>query len=716
MQGHHKIALLILLSSLSADISYAQVTTAKEDTTKPIKLNEAVITAHNEFIKASPNGFEVAIGGNIDIRGKETTDILKQLPTLHSNGNSLNMTGKSSVIVYINDREIPLDGQSLVDYLNSLPPDIIKSVEIMSTPPAKYDAEGNVGIINIVTKKHILPGWKGDVKGGYGLNTYSSYMGSAFASYTGKKFFFDGTLSCYDITYLNQSRYSSYYPDETVTTSNPKKWELASATADLSFGYDFSDKSTLILDFHVPLYDREKIADLENETKFIDASSGNLDSTLFSTGKSSKSAYTFNSGLYFKHKFNDKAYYIISANYLNDRARTERNFTSYSQAGDISSPREDYASSGQMNYNIATSKADFVFPLFSCTANAGAKLSFTNTASDNNFTGDIDASDKFTYEENVEALYFSMEKNLKKWSFKAGVRSEITRTFGISESTGERHDSSYVDFFPTVSISHSFGKSNILSLQYSDRIERPPYGYLDPFKWYISKYSYSVGNPFLKPSYMKNLELTYLHGDSFEAKIYCSSQKDKVGKLVVLDSTDCLSDVEIANNYLNVNCVGVNVYKSLKPASWYATVIQGDLVYQKYTSSEEEFENVSGFMGAVTMDNTFSIGDSFRITCNLTESFPGLYDYRTSKNGFQADIGLNYINDKSGIQVKLFVTDLFKTSSPEYTYNSDGVRQVYNNYYDSRSVELSLTWRFGNWYNKTRKSAPASNQEEQKRL
>jgi hypothetical protein len=72
----------------------------------------------------------------------------------------------------------------------------------------------------------------------------------------------------------------------------------------------------------------------------------------------------------------------------------------------------------------------------------------------------------------------------------------------------------------------------------------------------------------------------------------------------------------------------------------------------------------------------------------------------TFKNGFQADIGLNYINDKSGIHVKLFVTDIFRTSSPEDAYYSDGVRQVYDNYYDSRSVELALTWRFGNWYNR----------------
>jgi hypothetical protein len=244
----------------------------------------------------------------------------------------------------------------------------------------------------------------------------------------------------------------------------------------------------------------------------------------------------------------------------------------------------------------------------------------------------------------------------------------------------EKHSNNYVDFFPTAGISYDMGKAGNMSFQYSRRIERPKYQYLDPFKWYISKYDYSVGNPFLTPSYIRNVELSYLHGDSFESKIYYTHQKDKVGKLVVLDSLDYLSQVEIANNYLNVICFGLNLYKSFKPASWCSTVIQCDLAYQKYRSDKKEFENIKGFKGMITMDSTFSIGNSFQIMCNLTEDFPGLYDYRTRKNWFQADSGLNYINHKSEIQVRLYVCDIFKTANPQYSYNSDGVKQVYRNY------------------------------------
>jgi hypothetical protein len=410
----HLKNILLTITLFSPGLLNAQIS-SQQDTTKPIALKGAVITAHNDFIKAGKSGFVVTISGNIETRGKETVEVLKQLPTLHVSDNTLNMTGKSSVIVYVNDRPVHLGGRTLLSYLNSLPSEIIKSVEIISTPPAKYDAAGNIGIINIITKKNISPGWKGSIKGGYGLSKYSSYAGAAYTAYNGKKFFFDGTSSYEDITYLNRTKYYSCYPNETVTTFNPKKWSYSKAEATLNFGYDFSNKSTLILDLKIPLYNKETIADIENRTRFINATTNKTDSTLFSNGNTLKRTNTFNSGLYFRHRFNNKSNFTLSVNYLNNHARTGRNFSSSSMTNDISSPKENYISCGRMDYNITTSKADFEYPLFGCRADAGFKLSFINTNSDNELSGNAEASDTFKYDENVQALYLSMKKDIRQF-------------------------------------------------------------------------------------------------------------------------------------------------------------------------------------------------------------------------------------------------------------------------------------------------------------
>jgi hypothetical protein len=238
---------------------------------------------------------------------------------------------------------------------------------------------------------------------------------------------------------------------------------------------------------------------------------------------------------------------------------------------------------------------------------------------------------------------------------------------------------------------------------------------LDPFKWYISKYNYSVGNPFLTPSYIDNVELTYLLGDSFQTSAYFTAQRDMIGSLVVLDSLDCLSSIEIANNYLDANSFGINIYKSIRPTAWYSAIIQGDFKYQNYHSNRSEFQSISGFGGMVTMNNTFSIGEMFQVTCGLSDNIPGLYNYRKYKNSFQADIGVTFIHSRSGITIGILASDIFKSSSPEYYYVSDGVKQVFNNYYDSRSILLSFKWRFGNWFNRT-VCTSSSNDEERQRL
>ncbi len=688
-------------------------------------LNEVTIVGQKDLIQAKSDRYVVNISGNIETKGKETTDILKQLPNLNITRQSLNIFGKSSVIVYINDRIVRLQGQSLLSYLNSLPPDIINSIEIITTPPAEYDAQDNVGIVKIVTKKNINPGWKEYFKAGYIKNTYSSYMISAYANYTGKKMFFELSLTNGNYSYLNQSNYYSYFPDETITTFNPKKWNYIGTNAQLSFGYDFNKNSNIIVDFQIPFQNKETISDIENKTDFIITDNNQVDSTIYSNGETNKNKYTYNSEVFFKHLFpNKKSYFTANTAYLNNYTQNSRGFTSITQINNTNIKTDDYYTEGSQNYNILTSKLDFSFPLFGCTVNTGLKLSFIETYSDNNFYNTINdenildtaLSNQYNYTENVQALYYSMEKNLKKWSFKIGVRSEITQTIGNSLKTNEQHNNDYIDFFPTVYVTHKLDNKNRFSFSYAKRIERPPYQYLDPFKWYITKYDYAMGNPFLKPSYINNFELKYFHNNTFSSKIYYTYQNDKIGRYVVLDSLNIENQIQKTDNFLNVYTFGVNVYKFLKINKWLETVLQGNFAYSDYTSNKKDFSDISGINGTAIMNNTIYLNENFQMVCNLEENIPGLYDYRTMNNSFKLDIGFNFLYSKKGFEARLLVADIFKTANPEYHYVSGGIKQTYKNYYDTRMLKIVLIWRPGNWYNKTSKISSPSNIEEKQRL
>lgn len=355
--------------------------TLKNDTTvnfvlqpNSLTLNAVEIIGQKDLIQAKSDRYVVNISGNIETKGKETSDILKQLPTINISEGSVNIFGKSSVIVYINDRIVRLEGQSLLSYLNSLPPDIISSVEIISTPPAQYDAEGNTGIIKIVTTKNIFPGWKEYFKAGYIQNNYSSYMLSAFVNYTGEKMFFEGSINNGNFSHLNQSKYSSYFPEETTTTFNPKKWNSIGFDAQAVFGYNFNKNSTITIDFQIPLYNKETIADIENRTSFINPTNNQTDSTIYTNGKTIKNNYTFNSEIFFKHLFpNKKSYFTASVAYLNNYTQNKRSFTSTTEIDNTNLTTDNFYTEGSLKYNILTPKVDFTFPLFTCTVNTGFK-------------------------------------------------------------------------------------------------------------------------------------------------------------------------------------------------------------------------------------------------------------------------------------------------------------------------------------------------------
>ncbi len=692
------------------------VCAAQNDTIMPVvKLDGAVVTAHNEFIKPVECGYKLNIVGNIDTKGIKTTDILRRLPMIIIKDKSISMAGKEAVEVYVDNRQIRLPADQISGWLNSFPPENIKEITVISSPTAKYTAEGNIGIIKITTKTTPNQGWKGSLSAEYGLNSYSSYSGTAFASYTSSKLFFDGSIYYDNISSKNTMKYKSLYPDGEIVGYNPKKWNNHSALASLSLGYNFSSRTTLIADLKIPVKNTTTITDIDNYAQYINSSSLAVDSTIFSKGSSVSDANTFSTGLYFSHKISNEADLSVSADYLTNKAASDREFVSQTQTGQEISPGIRYRSTSDATYDIATAKLDFEFPLFTCRASAGAKAAFISTKAENSFSGGLNTDNIFRYDENIQSVYFDLRKKAGKWSFYGGLRGEFTQTSGDSETMSQKNDSAYFNIFPSASVAYAFDKSHRISLQYSDRIQRPKYNYLDPFKYYISKYSYSVGNPYLRPSRIRNLELIYTYGDSFQAKLYYTVQRDRVGKLVILDPNDYCTEIEMANNYLNTDVSGLTLYKSLKPARWYSATLSGNVEYQSYTSKSTLFDPIRGFKGMISAYNDFYVGDNLRFMINLTEIIPGLYNYRVRKNYFQADCAVVYSFKTIGIDLKAELSDLFNTANPEYTYISNGVKQIYNNHYDTRAFKISATWKFGNWKNRNMKKS-TSNTEERSRL
>lgn len=671
-----------------------------------INLDEVWITAHNDFVQRKSDGFLISIAGNIETQGRETSEVLKQIPFLTVSDDVLAMYGKTSVVVYIDDRKVRLEGPTLLAYLNSLPPEIIKTVEVITTPSSEYDSNDNIGIVKITTKRNIMPGWKGNIRTGYLKNTYSSFLGSTFLNYTGNKFYSEISFMFSDFSELNTSQYSSYFQTETMNVYNPRKSKYIDCELNALLGYKINEKSTVSVDLQIPIHNSNDISDIENTAMLLNPISLQVDSTIISNGVTKKNRATFNAGLTYTWDISNESVLSVNVDYLSNNIKSNRSMTSTDNY---------YFTNGNMTNEIFTSQVDFMFSLLGFTVNSGYKISYVNNHSEDSITQPVLLGNKYIYNEMVNALYFSCDRRLGRWTVKAGLRAEYTQHTGKSASVNNIHSDNYFKIFPSIYVMREIDDANIISLSYAERVERAHFQYLDPFRWYISTYDYTEGNPYLKPSYIKNVEVNHTYKDMFSTSLYYTRQDDKIGQMVILDSTDMMNQIQKPDNFLDCNIVGLRLYTMFKVSSWYKIMFEGDLSYIQYQSNRDEFTDLDGWSGIITMSNTFSIFENMQLFCDIEDKLPGLYDYRNMENSLNISIGASYAIKKTGVQIRMLVNDVFKTANPAYSYVSGGVNQRYTNNYDTRYFRLMLVWNFGNQFNRNRETN-RSNGDEQNRL
>ena len=686
-------------------------------------LQDVAVQSSKPMIEQKSDRYVLNVAGNIATQGKQTTDILKYAPGIFISNRVLSMAGKANVIVYINDFQVRMDAKTLPEYLNSLSPKDIQSIEIISTPPANYDAAGNTGIVKIVMKKNIHPGWKGYAQANYTRNTYSGVDGDAGLDYIGGKIAVTATVYGGNSNDLAKNQYTNYYPSETASTLNPKKdyWKGLGGT--ININYKIDSNSSLNLVYQTTPTAKAGLKDIINRTDYINNTNNLIDSSLLSNGASVYHFKRQNIDLFFKHNLKkEDSYFDVEFSWLNHYNGSDRPFSSVTLINGDSSDFGAYESKGTSNNNTYTAQTDFVFPFKKWNLNFGGKTTFIkNTAGYNYFdlTDNVQnllQNNTFDYTENTQALYATANMDLKKWLFKAGLRGEATQAAGNSLAIDSSFHRNYLELFPTLYVSYNLNKKDDIHFSYGRRIDRPSYVSLDPFKYYISKYDYAEGNPFLLPAFTNTLELAYTHNNSFTARLYYNSVSNALGDYVILDSANVNTSVQEAGNFLDMRTAGFSIYKLYNKINWWECVAQADFSYSKFISRNAAIANNKGYGGTVTLNNTFYFdkGKNIQGILNLQDQIPGNYDYRNRKNSFELDTGINYTLVNKLFEFSVMANDIFKTATPRFWYVTNGIRENYNNYFDSRYITVSVKYNFGNRFIKNENANRTLNNNDEK--
>lgn len=683
-------------------------------------LNEVDVVSRRRPLMMSAEGLSVNMSA-VKKDGKLLTDVLRQLPTLKIQGTALSMAGKNGVIVYINNHRVNMQGGDLMAYLNSLGLDNIQKIDIISNPPAKYEAEGNVGILKIVTSKKINPGWQGRLLVKPQLAHYFTGGVSAKIIYSGKNFYIGNTvLGSYENNYV-LSRYTNNFNGYLVSTDYPRQNRQKTVLTLTTFNVEINSKNALSGTLQLPWLSRGRKRDIANDTKYGMKSTFDVynDSVVSSKGTGREKNYLVSGELNYEHSFDENSEFNLTAGYINNYAgnyRKWKSVTSNSYVDDLN----DYYSLGHYKYDIYTLKADFDRELDAWSFTGGYKLSYTRSSSENDKSSSLNAgyasNDRFGYRELVNALYVNGAAGFGAFTVNAGVRAEATATKCLSYSLDETDRNHYFKFFPSLNVKYAFDDDNTLSAELSRRIKRPDYRLLNPFRWYTSKYDYSVGDPFLKPAYIGNAALTYMHGYDFFVKIYCSKTSDDFGNMVILDRDNVQNQIEKAGNYLDISEYGLDAECSLQCGSWLETTLSGQLIYSSYNSNSSSFDNVKGWGCGLSADCRFYISRNLTATLSVEDDLPGYYDYRRRNNAFNFNCGISFMNKKKDFMVMVNAEDLFRTALPKYYYYSNGVRQDFNNYEDTQFVSITVVKKFGNIFNKVKNLFESSNSDEKSRL
>jgi hypothetical protein len=681
----------------------------------------------------------VNVEGTINSVGQDALELLRKSPGVTvDKDNNLSLSGKNGVKVYVDGREVPLNGGDLADYLKTIQSSQIESIELIANPSAKYDASGNAGIINIRLKRNRSFGNNGSVTGGYHVGTHSNYNGGLSLNHRDSHFNWFGNYdynNTTNATNLNLYRIQldTLFDQHSVVTPH-----LSTHTFKTGLDYFWNKYNTLgimvdgsLSDFSTPTTSNTHINYLPDGT----TDQLQLNRVLQANNHASGHRNNGNFDLNYHHTDSLGRDLTMDADYGIYRIRSDQyqpniyldptqTFLLYSDIFDILAPTD---------IDIYTFKTDYEQPFKKGHLGLGLKTSYVKSGNDfqqydllpTKRLPDTLNSSNFQYKENVNAAYANYNRPFKGWALQAGLRVENTNAKGTSngyhqgpdgflvyDSTFNRH---YTDLFPSASITYNRNPAQILTLSYSRRIDRPAYQDLNPFEFKLDEYTYQKGNTDLRPQYTNSIGLTHVYKGKLVTTLNYSHVKDVFTQLV--DTTARSKAFLTKKNLATQDITSLNISYpwSIGRYSLFANV---NSFYSKYSANFGSGRTVDLDVVAMNVfaQQGFRLGKDW--SADLTGFFqtPAIWSgtFKTHSIG-NLDAGVQKaIWNKKGL-IKLSVSDVFKTLHFTATSTFAGQYLQATGHNESRQLKLYFTYKFGNSQVKAARARKTGAEEEGKR-
>jgi len=699
-------------------------------------LKGVTVTATKPIVEMKADKTILNVEGTINAVGSDALELLRKSPGVHvDKDENLSVAGKNGVQVYVDGRPTPLAGQDLANYLKTLQSAQIEAIEIITNPSAKYEAAGNAGIINIKLKKNKNFGANGSVSAGYNQGVYAKYNTGLSLNYRNK-----------NVNLFGNYNYSNNRNEQLLSIRRTVLDTLFDQTGRTVFGnnahnfkvgidYTLNKQSSIGAMVNGMIADPHARA--KSNTPIIYQPTGVTDRILNAESRSAMDRNNINFNVNYNYNGAKGRSLVLNADHgnydlNNDQLQPNRYLTT---SGSVISSNA-YQMISPTTINISSVKLDYEQPFAKGKLGLGGKVSYIST--DNDFqrynvsgTGkelDRDRSNRFGYEENINAGYINYNRPFKGFMVQAGLRVENTITEGTS--TGQKKDGngyvdaktgfkrSYTDFFPSAAITFNKNPMKQWNLTFSRRIDRPAYQDLNPFEVKLDEYTFQKGNINLQPQYTNSVGLTH----TYKYKLNITANYSHVQNIF----TQLIDTAEKSKSFISKQNLATQDIVSLN--------VSYPFVYKRFTSfmnlntnySQYEADfgpgrkvDLNAFGLTFYTQNSLKLDKDKKWTAELTGFYnaPTIYQGAfKAKTLWSVDAGVQKVILKGQGNIKASVSDVF--NSLQFRGTTDFAGQVSNltSRWESQQFKLNFSYRFGNKQVKAAKQRTTGAEEEAKRV
>jgi len=684
-----------------------------------IKSNEmksVVVVSRKPFIEQKNDRILVNVDASPANAGTSVMDVLEKSPgvSVDKDGN-ISLKGKQGVTIMIDNRPTYMSGVQLATYLKSLPASAIDQLEIMSNPSAKYDAAGNSGIINLKTKKNKARGFNGSATFTYTQGEYAKPGGSLNLNDRENKFnfFLNGGYTYWQG--FQQLDINRNYLDagtdniNSVFTQNTHM-KFLSPELNLKLGADyFLDSKTTVGIVFSGYQNNETNSSTSNIT--LKNANDVTDSLVQSIGNIHGKWLNGTVNLNFRRQFDSSGRELTAdADYIYYKSSSDQLFQNYTYDPNMK-PLSSNTLSGDLpsTINIYSFKTDYTHPFQNdFKLEAGLKTSFVATdnkanyydVTGNEYIPDTTKTNYFVYHENINAVYFNLTKKYRKWNFQAGVRVENTNYDGHQYGniyTVDNNDSSfkksYVNAFPTAYISYELNDKNTFNMNFGRRIDRPDYGDLNPFLFFLDEYTYQAGNPYLQPQISTNIELSHTYHNMLTTTLNYSNTQNFFAETFQQEGH---ATIVRRGNIGRRENAGIAVSLNMPVTKWWNTTIYVNVNYNHFTGElYGEALDANAIQGMGNMTNMFKFKHGWSAELSGWYRTSGIEGqiYIQPMGQTSTAIAKQIMKEKGTL--KLGLRDIFYTQQVKGSIDFQQTQATFHNTRDSRQLSLTFTYRFG---------------------